>query len=57
MGSCKELGSAFGTPKYQVPYYNLYPKGAHNFENSPNVCVFFNKPAWEFLQCGLYIVP
>ena len=37
MGSSQKLGFHLGNPKYSVePQYNVEPKGAHNFEESPD---------------------
>ena len=35
LGWLSKLGSLFGYPKCQVPYYNKDPKRGHNFDNHP----------------------
>ena len=46
-----KLGFHFGTPNYEAPQYNLYPKGAHNFENNPfECCVLVVEPSENTIE-------
>ena len=37
MGGLSKLGSLFGYPEYEVPYYNRDPKRGPNFDNHPYI--------------------